>query len=98
MLQYDARQKGTRCPVRSRESLTVRTAPYDRVIVTAGAPRIPAPLVEQLHVGGRMVLPVGGDKVQQLILVDKKECRFVEFPLIGCRFVKLVGEHGWATG
>ena len=73
-------------------------APYDRVIVTAGAPRIPAPLVEQLHVGGRMVLPVGDDKVQQLILVEKKECRFVEFPLIGCRFVKLIGEHGWAAG
>ena len=72
-------------------------APYDRMIVTAGAPRTPAPLLDQLHVGGKMVVPVGDHKVQQLILVEKKENRFIEFPLIGCRFVKLIGEHGWAA-
>ncbi len=70
-------------------------APYDRLMVTAGAPSIPPPLVDQLCLDGRMILPVGDAKVQQLVVVERKQNRFVEFPLIGCRFVKLIGQHGW---
>ncbi len=70
-------------------------APYERIIVTAGAPDIPAPLVDQLQVGAKMILPIGNHKAQQLVLIEKKANRFVEFPLIGCRFVKLIGQRGW---
>ena len=72
-------------------------APYDRLMVTAGAPSIPPPLVDQLCIDGRMILPVGDAKMQQLVVVERKRNRFVEFPLIGCRFVKLIGQHGWAA-
>ena len=70
-------------------------APYERIIVTAGAPDIPGPLLDQVQVGGKMILPIGNHKAQQLVLIEKKENRFVEFPLIGCRFVKLIGQRGW---
>ncbi len=70
-------------------------APYERIIVTAGAPDIPGPLLDQVQVGGKMILPIGNHKSQQLVLIEKKDNRFVEFPLIGCRFVKLIGQRGW---
>ncbi|MCH8880206.1 MAG: protein-L-isoaspartate(D-aspartate) O-methyltransferase [Planctomycetes bacterium] len=70
-------------------------APYERIIVTAGAPDIPGPLLDQVQVGGKMILPIGNHKAQQLVLIEKKDNRFVEFPLIGCRFVKLIGQRGW---
>ena len=70
-------------------------APYERIIVTAGAPDIPGPLLDQVQVGGKMILPIGNHKAQQLVLIEKKDNKFVEFPLIGCRFVKLIGQHGW---
>ncbi len=70
-------------------------APYQRIIVTAGAPDIPAPLLDQVQVGGKMILPIGNYKEQQLVLIERKNNRFVEFPLIGCRFVRLIGESGW---
>lgn len=70
-------------------------APFDRIMVTAGAPAIPRPLVEQLRDGGRMIVPVGDRKLQQLLVIEKREGRFIEYPLIGCRFVKLIGHCGW---
>jgi len=70
-------------------------APYQRIIVTAGAPNIPGPLLDQVQIGGKMILPIGNHKAQQLVLIEKKDNRFVEFPLIGCRFVRLIGQHGW---
>ncbi len=72
-------------------------APFDRIIVTAGAPAIPQPLVEQLRDRGRMIVPVGDRKLQQLLVVEKREHRFIEYPLIACRFVKLIGQCGWPT-
>ncbi|MCE5212251.1 MAG: protein-L-isoaspartate(D-aspartate) O-methyltransferase [Deltaproteobacteria bacterium] len=73
-------------------------APFDAIITTAAAPEIPHYLVEQLAVGGRMVVPVGGRDVQTLY----KLTRSVENPeeiitedLGGCRFVSLIGESGW---
>lgn len=70
-------------------------APFDKVIVTAAAPDIPAPLLEQLAIGGRMVLPLGGRDRQRLTRIEKRSRRHLEFPLIGCRFIKLLGEYGW---
>ena len=71
-------------------------APYDRILVTAGAPKIPKPLVEQLKPGGRMVIPVGDLWDQTLVVVEKDaEGRVWEKPDLPVRFVPLVGKHGW---
>jgi protein-L-isoaspartate(D-aspartate) O-methyltransferase len=70
-------------------------APYDAIIVTAGAPRVPEPLVAQLKVGGRLVVPVGDEERQTLVRVERTEHGTTERPLLGCRFVKLIGEAGW---
>ncbi|MDP3791374.1 MAG: protein-L-isoaspartate(D-aspartate) O-methyltransferase [Candidatus Omnitrophota bacterium] len=72
-------------------------APYDGIIVTAGAPRIPDSLVKQLKDGGRMVIPVGsGGLGQMLTLVEKigKNVRTSE--ICGCAFVPLIGREGWS--
>ena len=70
-------------------------SPFDAIIVTAGAPEIPKVLLDQLSVGGRMVLPVGDQYSQDLIRLYKDEDGIHKTSLGGCRFVKLVGEHGW---
>ncbi|NNK01112.1 MAG: protein-L-isoaspartate(D-aspartate) O-methyltransferase [Desulfatitalea sp.] len=70
-------------------------SPFDAIIVTAGAPEIPAYLVNQLAVGGRMVIPVGSQYSQDLIKLVRDEKGIHQTNLGGCRFVKLVGEHGW---
>jgi protein-L-isoaspartate(D-aspartate) O-methyltransferase len=70
-------------------------SPFDGIIVTAGAPEIPKPLVSQLAVGGRMVIPVGDRYSQELIKLYKDEHGIHKTNLGGCRFVKLVGEYGW---
>jgi protein-L-isoaspartate(D-aspartate) O-methyltransferase len=70
-------------------------SPYDAIIVTAGAPEIPIPLVNQLDIGGRMVLPVGGRLTQDMVKLYRDEDGIHQSMLGGCRFVKLVGEHGW---
>ena len=70
-------------------------APYDAIIVTAGGPEIPKPLVEQLADNGRMVIPVGERDVQELQLV-KKDGDDVEIETLeSVRFVSLIGAHGW---
>ncbi len=70
--------------------------PYDRIIITASAPAIPEPLYEQLKVGGRIVAPVGDDSSQDLVILEKTPAGPKLTPLCGCRFVKLIGEAGWA--
>lgn len=70
-------------------------APYDRVLVTAAAPRIPAPLVSQLVDGGRLVMPVGGEAEQTIVAIDRRGSRTMETPRLACRFVKLIGAEGW---
>ena len=70
-------------------------APYDAIIVTAGAPATPEPLKEQLAEGGRLVIPVGDHRVQTLMRITRKGDDFVEEDLGGCRFVDLIGEYGW---
>jgi protein-L-isoaspartate(D-aspartate) O-methyltransferase len=70
-------------------------APYDAIVVTAGAPKVPEPLLKQLADGGRMIIPIGNKYSQDLIRVTRVKDRFVEKNLGGCRFVDLIGEHGW---
>jgi len=70
-------------------------APYDAIMVTAGAPKVPEPLLKQLADGGRMIIPIGNKYSQDLIKVTRVNDRFVEKNLGGCRFVDLIGEHGW---
>jgi protein-L-isoaspartate(D-aspartate) O-methyltransferase len=70
-------------------------APFDAILVTAGAPEVPKPLMEQLADGGRLVVPVGDHYSQDLIKVVRTKDDFQQFNLGGCRFVDLIGEHGW---
>jgi protein-L-isoaspartate(D-aspartate) O-methyltransferase len=71
-------------------------APFDAIVVSAATPTIPQPLLEQLREGGRMVIPVGPADAQELKLVRKQEGHAVVTNLEGCRFVPLIGEHGYA--
>ena len=71
-------------------------APYDAILVTAAAPRIPPPLKSQLRDGGRMVIPVGeAYSIQDLIVVEKSGSDFKEWTYGGCVFVPLCGRYGW---
>jgi protein-L-isoaspartate(D-aspartate) O-methyltransferase len=70
-------------------------APYDRILVTAGAPAVPPALKAQLAENGRLVVPVGTADMQQLVIVDRSGGDFVERHGAACVFVPLVGRHGW---
>ena len=70
-------------------------SPFDAIIVTAGAPKVPATLISQLAVGGRMVIPVGDQYSQELIKLVREPDGIRQANLGGCRFVKLIGEEGW---
>jgi protein-L-isoaspartate(D-aspartate) O-methyltransferase len=72
-----------------------REAPYEAIMVTAGAPKIPEGLVSQLAVGGRMVIPVGSRYMQELCKVTRYPEKNVVRNLGGCRFVSLIGEDAW---
>jgi protein-L-isoaspartate(D-aspartate) O-methyltransferase len=69
-------------------------APFDAIIVTAAAPEIPQPLVSQLKIGGRLVMPVGGDWHQEMVRLTKTADGVERENFGGYRFVPLVGEHG----
>jgi len=70
-------------------------SPFDAIIVTAGGNRVPEPLVNQLIEGGRLIMPVGGLHSQELLRIEKTSTGIRTVNLGGCRFVKLIGEHGW---
>ncbi|MBU1041817.1 MAG: protein-L-isoaspartate(D-aspartate) O-methyltransferase [Proteobacteria bacterium] len=71
-------------------------APFDRILVTAGGPEIPPPLVEQLGEGGRLVMPVGpARRLQSLLVLEKKNGEIQRRDLCAVQFVDLVGAHGW---
>lgn len=73
-------------------------APFDAILVAAGGPSIPEPLVRQLEVGGRMVIPIGADqKTQMLVRVTRTEKGFETENFGPCAFVPLIGTHGWAS-
>jgi protein-L-isoaspartate(D-aspartate) O-methyltransferase len=70
-------------------------SPFDGIVVTAGAPQIPDVLIDQLGEDGRLVVPVGNQHTQELIKIFRDDQNIRQTNLGGCRFVKLVGEHGW---
>ena len=70
-------------------------APFDAIIVTAGAPDIPQPLLDQLAIDGRLVIPVGDAYAQDLMRVTHTKEGIKKEDLGGCRFVKLIGKYGW---
>ena len=70
-------------------------APYDAILVAAGAPAVPKPLLEQLVAGGKLVIPVGDEQSQVLLRITRGAGSFAEERLGDCRFVKLVGKNGW---
>lgn len=70
-------------------------APFDAILVTAGSPDVPAPLVEQLKTGGRMIIPVGDRSGQRLLKVTKTADGSLTETSIPCVFVPLIGAHGW---
>lgn len=72
-----------------------KSSPYDAIMVTAGAPRIPKSLMDQLAEGGRLVVPIGDRLGQELIKMTKTSGRFHEESLGDVRFVSLIGEYGW---
>lgn len=70
-------------------------APFDAIIVTAGAPKVPEPLKAQLAEGGRLVIPVGSEFHQILYRIRRRGDKFSEEALTSCVFVLLIGEEGW---
>lgn len=71
-------------------------APFDAILVAAGGPIVPEPLVKQLEIGGRMVIPIGKDqKTQTLVRVTRTEKGFATEDCGPCAFVPLIGQHGW---
>jgi protein-L-isoaspartate(D-aspartate) O-methyltransferase len=71
--------------------------PYDAIVVTAGGPELPQPLLEQLAPGGRLVGPFGARDEQELLRVRAAPQGFQREVIGRCRFVDLVGAHGWAA-
>ena len=73
-------------------------SPFTAIIVTAAAPEAPDPLLKQLEIGGRLIIPIGNEQLQDLMLyVKDDEDRYHEENYGGCRFVKLIGEYGWTA-
>lgn len=71
-------------------------APYDAIVVAAGGPEVPKPLMEQLKIGGRLVIPVGSSREnQRLIRVIRTEDGYKQEDQGACAFVPLIGRHGW---
>jgi protein-L-isoaspartate(D-aspartate) O-methyltransferase len=72
-------------------------APYDGILVTAGAPTIPQPLLDQLIDDGRLVIPIGGLDEQKLNIIEKKGDEFMHREIHGFKFVPLIGKRGWSN-
>ena len=70
-------------------------APYDAILVSAGAPTVPAPLLDQLAVGGTLLIPLGGKDEQILVSFERRDGTIVRRDIAPVRFVPLLGTHGW---
>ena len=73
-------------------------APYDGIIITAATPSVPKPLIDQLAENGRLVAPVGGREIQELVVLSRRSGVISQELHGGVRFVPLIGEHGWEGG
>jgi len=71
-------------------------APYDGILVAAGGPTIPEPLLSQLGMGGKLVIPIGDQENQILVRITRTEAGPVREDLEPCSFVKLIGRYGWS--
>jgi protein-L-isoaspartate(D-aspartate) O-methyltransferase len=71
------------------------SAPFNAILITAAAPQIPQPLIDQLAEGGRLVVPVGGQDLQELVRITRTGNRTMESRYGGVRFVPLIGRYGW---
>ena len=101
-LMQSARENIARAGVRNVSLLTGdgtlgwrEYAPYDAILVSAGSPTIPQPLVDQLAEGGRMLIPLGGQDVQTLVVLTRKQGNIIREDMLPVRFVPLLGQHGW---
>jgi protein-L-isoaspartate(D-aspartate) O-methyltransferase len=72
-------------------------APFDAIVVAAGAPDVPRALTSQLAEGGTLLIPVGGDSWQELLRIRKRDGRLIREEVTACAFVPLVGEEGWGS-
>jgi protein-L-isoaspartate(D-aspartate) O-methyltransferase len=72
-------------------------APYDGILVGAGAPAVPQPLLDQLAEGGRLLVPIGDRDSQQLMLIERKNGQIETTEVAPVRFVPLLGSHGWSA-
>ena len=72
-------------------------SPYDAILVGAGAPAIPQPLLDQLAEGGRLLIPIGDREEQKLVLAHRKGGKIETREVAPVRFVPLLGSHGWST-
>lgn len=101
-LSYRARQVFNECGYRN---IVLRVgdgtlgwpdeAPFDAILVSAGAPKVPQPLVDQLAMGGRLVVPVGDLVSQELMVIERVPEGITKTRHGGCRFVNLIGRWGW---
>ncbi len=73
-------------------------APFDGILVTAAAPAFPRPLLDQLAVNGRLLIPIESDVRQTLTLAERSSSGFVRKEICSCLFVPLIGAHGWQEG
>jgi len=73
-------------------------APYDAILVSAASPSVPQPLIEQLADGGRMIIPLGGQEEQDLIMLTRRGSDVVRENILPVRFVPLLGTYGWREG
>ncbi len=91
---FDSATQGEpRCKVVFQRA--VEEAPFDRIMVTAAAPRVPPSLLDQLADGGILIAPLGGWQNQHVTRIERSGDNLIETPLLACRFVKLLGEEGW---
>lgn len=70
-------------------------APYDAILVSAGAPDVPTPLLDQLAEGGTLLVPLGSKEEQLLVAFERRDGQFVRRDIAPVRFVPLLGTHGW---
>ena len=91
-----AREAKRRLDALGIENVSVK-APYQAILVTAGAPEVPRPLLTQLAEGGRLVVPVGAQDEQELVVVERRGTGYSERNLGRAAFVPLIGRFGWRT-